>query len=97
MEQRCYFGCFGLTWLGFASCSPLLVGLESGAVRRCSAFGVIGQIVHRWFPSISRWVGYGSVAGCPVTSALRRRGPPHVVSSIPRTCARSADREAGVD
>jgi glutaredoxin len=64
MEQRCHLAAVWLTWLGL----PLLaivVGVRIGwaAGAAVLAVGVIGQVLYvRWFPHMSRWVGYGSVA-----------------------------------
>jgi glutaredoxin len=67
MEQRCYLAAVWLTWLGL----PLLaivVGVRVGwaAAGAVLLIGVVGQILYvRWFPHISRWMGYGSVADVP--------------------------------
>ena len=71
MEQRCYLGAVWLTWLGL----PLLaivVGVRVGwaAAGAVLVVGVIGQVLYiRWFPHISRWMGYGSVADVPAGPA----------------------------
>lgn len=64
MEQRCHLSAVWLTWLGL----PLLaivVGVRIGwaAAGAVLLTGIVGQVLYlRWFPHISRWVGYGSVA-----------------------------------
>lgn len=67
MQQRCYLGAVWLTWIGL----PLLavvVGLRVGVVAAVVVLlvGIIGQVLYlRWFPRMSRWMGYGSVADSP--------------------------------
>ena len=79
MEQRCHLGMVWLTWLGL----PLLavvVGLRLGLVPAFLVLGVgiAGQVLYiRWFPRISRFMGYGSVADIPVQ-------PTSLPSSLPR-------------
>ena len=89
MEQRCYLWAVWLTWLGL----PLLAvvaGLRIGwlAAGFVLLVGVVGQGLYiRWFPSISRWVGYGSVADVPATSALALAGPsPRVILYTANVC-----------
>lgn len=89
MEQRCNLWAVWLTWLGL----PLLgivVGLRIGwaAGAFVLAVGVIGQILYiRWFPSISHWVGYGSVEDTPAIRPSRPAGqPPRVVLYTANVC-----------
>jgi glutaredoxin len=67
MEQRCHLSAVWLTWLGLpllAVVVALRVGLPAAAA--VLALGIVGQKLYlRWFPYISRWVGYGSVADTP--------------------------------
>jgi glutaredoxin len=71
MEQRCYLGAVWMTWLGL----PLLaivVGVRVGwaAAGAVLLIGVVGQMLYiRWFPYVSRWVGYGSVDDVPAGPA----------------------------
>jgi glutaredoxin len=64
MEQRCHLAAVWLTWLGL----PLLavvVGVRIGwaAAGAVLLTGILGQVLYvRWFPHISRWLGYGSVS-----------------------------------
>lgn len=71
MEQRCYLWAVWLTWLGLpllAVVAGLRIGWLAGGF--VLLVGVVGQMLYiRWFPSLSRWVGYGSVADVPATSA----------------------------
>lgn len=76
MEQRCHLSMVWLTWLGLPLLA-LLVGLRTGVVAGVVvlAVGVVGQAVYvRWFPKISRSMGYGSVADTPA-AAVPTRGP----------------------
>ncbi len=78
MEQRCHLWAVWLTWLGLPLLA-LVVGLRIGWLVAGLALlvGIVGQVLYiRWFPSISRWVGYGSVADVPATSAPALAGPP---------------------
>ena len=64
MEQRCHLAMVWLTWLGLPLLAAL-VGLRTGVVAGLAvlAVGVVAQVLYvRWFPSISRLMGYGSVA-----------------------------------
>ena len=67
MEQRCHLAMVWLTWLGL----PLLagvVGLRAGllAALVVLSVGIVAQVLYvRWFPLISRWMGYGSVQDTP--------------------------------
>jgi glutaredoxin len=70
MDQRCHIAAVWLTWFGL----PLLavvVGLRVGVVAALVVLGVgiVAQVAYlRWFPYISRWMGYGSVADTPAES-----------------------------
>jgi glutaredoxin len=88
MEQRCYLWAVWLTWLGVPLLA-LLVGVRIGwlAAGIVLLAGVIAQVLYiRWFPSISRWVGYGSVADVPARSALALSAPPRVVLYTASVC-----------
>jgi glutaredoxin len=67
MEQRCHLVMIWLTWVGL----PLLavvVALRAGVIGGLSvlAIGIAGQVLYiRWFPRMSPWMGYGSVADTP--------------------------------
>jgi glutaredoxin len=71
MEQRCHLSAVWLTWLGLpllALAFGLRVGLAAGLA--VSVVGIVGQVVYvRWFPHLSRWMGYGSVADTSPASA----------------------------
>ena len=64
MEQRCHLAAVWLTWIGL----PLLaivVGTRVGwaVAGAVLLVGILGQVLYvRWFPHISRGLGYGSVA-----------------------------------
>ncbi len=76
MEQRCHLAAVWLTWLGL----PLLaivVGVRVGwaAAGVVLLVGVVAQILYiRWFPSVSRWMGYGSVDDVPAGPASVSEG-----------------------
>jgi glutaredoxin len=71
MEQRCHLSMIWLTWLGL----PLLaivVALRANVIAGLFvlAVGIVGQILYmRWFPFMSKWMGYGSVADTPAVAA----------------------------
>lgn len=71
MDQRCHLSMVWLTWIGL----PLLaavVGFRSGAITGVVvlAAGIVGQLLYvRWFPHISRSMGYGSVTDVPSGAA----------------------------
>jgi len=59
-----------LTWVGLPLLAAL-VGLRVGVVAGLAvlAVGVVGQVLYvRWFPSMSRSMGYGSVADTPAAA-----------------------------
>ena len=67
MEQRCHLSMVWLTWLGLPLLAAL-VGVRTGVVAGLAvlAVGVVGQVLYvRWFPHISRSMGYGSVTDTP--------------------------------
>jgi glutaredoxin len=67
MEQRCHLGAVWLTWLGLPLVA-LVIGLRQGVVAAVAVLlvGVAGQVAYlRYFPHLSRWMGYGSVADTP--------------------------------
>lgn len=64
MDQKCHLAMVWLTWLGLPLLA-VLVAVRAGwlAAVFVLAVGVVGQIAYiRWFPSLSPWLGYGSVA-----------------------------------
>lgn len=75
MKQRCYLAMVWLTWLGLPLLAAL-VGLRTGVVAGLAvlAVGVVTQVLYvRWFPNLSRSMGYGSVADTP-TAAVPTSG-----------------------
>jgi glutaredoxin len=89
MEQRCHLSMVWLTWVGL----PLLavvVGLQVGWLAAIVVLGVgiAAQVLYmRWFPSMSRWMGYGSVADVPAREASAPAGlPRHVVLYTANVC-----------
>jgi len=63
-KQQCYLWAVWLTWLGLPALAVILglsVGWSAGVF--VLLVGVVAQVAYiRWFPHLSRWVGYGSVA-----------------------------------
>src|SRR5512139_1784076 len=88
MEQRCHLAAIWLTWLGL----PLMafvVGLRVGLIVGLAVLvvGIAGQILYlRWFPHISRWVGYGSVADTPAAPMSPARHLPPVILYTANVC-----------
>jgi glutaredoxin len=88
MEQRCHISAVWLTWLGLPLLA-LVVGLRAGPVTALAvlAVGVVGQLLYiRWFPYVSRWMGYGSVADTPANHALLPGQLPHVTVYTANVC-----------
>ncbi|MCX6539758.1 MAG: glutaredoxin family protein [Acidobacteria bacterium] len=88
MEQRCYLSAIWLTWLGL----PLLavvVGLRVGLVTAVAVLvvGIVAQVLYlRWFPQMSRWMGYGSVADTPPDPARMPTELPRVTFYTANVC-----------
>ena len=76
MEQRCHLAAVWLTWIGL----PLLaivVGVRLGWAPAGAVLlvGIVGQVLYvRWFPHVSRWLGYGSVADVAARTAPALEG-----------------------
>jgi len=63
VKQECPLALVWLTWIGVPALA-LFMGVSLGwpAGVFVLAVGVMGQLAYvRWFPRISRWVGYGRV------------------------------------
>lgn len=77
-----------MTWLGL----PLLavvVGLRVGLGTAVFVLvvGIVGQMLYlRWFPHMSRWMGYGSVADTPPDSAPMPAALPRVTLYTANVC-----------
>ncbi len=88
MEQRCHLAAVWLTWLGL----PLLaivVAVRLGLLAAVFvlAVGIGGQVLYiRWFPRLSRWLGYGSVADEPAAPAFAARQLPRVTLYTANVC-----------
>ena len=88
MEQRCHLSMVWLTWLGL----PLLAGLV--AVRAgwvlagvVLVAGVAAQVLYiRWFPRLSRWLGYGSVVDVPAGPGAKAEPIPAVTIYTANVC-----------
>lgn len=88
MEQRCHLSMVWLTWLGLPLLA-VLVGYRTGAAIGLVVLvvGVVGQVLYvRWFPSISRSIGYGSVADTPAAVVPRSGTFPGVTLYTASVC-----------
>jgi glutaredoxin len=88
MEQRCHLSMVWLTWIGLPLLAAL-VGLRSGVVAGVVvlAVGVVGQVLYvRWFPNLSRAMGYGSVTDTPAAAVPSREVPPEVTLYTANVC-----------
>ncbi len=77
MKQECPLPFVWLTWLGLPGLA-LILGLSQGwlAAVLVLLVGVIAQIAYiRWFPRMSRWMGYGSVDDVPAEHVLSTTAP----------------------
>jgi glutaredoxin len=88
MEQRCHLSMVWLTWVGLPLLA-VLVGLRTGVVAGVLVLmvGVVGQVLYvRWFPKISRSLGYGSVADSPVAAVPTSATLPGVTLYTANVC-----------
>src|SRR5574341_277479 len=68
MKQQCYLANVWLAWVGVPVVA-ILTGLKTNWLGGfvVMAVGIVAQIAYvYWFPRLSRWVGYGSMADQPV-------------------------------
>jgi glutaredoxin len=68
MKQQCYLANVWLTWL-VVPMIAILIGLKTNWLGGfvVMAAGIVSQIAYMyWFPRLSRWLGYGSVADQPI-------------------------------
>jgi glutaredoxin len=88
MEQRCHLAAVWLTWLGL----PLLavvVGFRVGPIAGLGVLsaGFLAQVLYLcFFPHISRWLGYGSVADVPAPEMPRGTPLPSVTLYTASVC-----------
>jgi glutaredoxin len=67
----------------------IVAGLVLGIVAGLAVLGigVVAQMLYlRWFPHISGWMGYGSVADTPAESGSLANPPPHVTLYTASVC-----------
>jgi glutaredoxin len=88
MKQRCHLSMVWLTWVGLPLLAAL-VGLRTGLVTGVLVLtvGIVGQVLYvRWFPKISRSMGYGSVADTPVAAVPTNATLPDVTLYTASVC-----------
>jgi glutaredoxin len=88
MKQRCHLVMVWLTWLGLPLLA-LFVGRRAGVAGGLAvlAVGILGQVLYvRWFPRLSRSMGYGSVADTPAPTVPASAGLPVVTLYTANVC-----------
>ena len=88
MKQECPLIFVWLTWLGIPALA-LLVGVKSGWAVGLLVLtvGVVAQVAYlRWFPRVSRWLGYGSVADVTAGTPAALAGRPRVTLYTASVC-----------
>jgi glutaredoxin len=88
MKQECSLVLVWLTWLGVPALA-LLVGVKAGwaAGLLVLAAGAVAQVAYlRWFPRMSRMMGYGSVADVPAGAPAALAGRPRVTLYTASVC-----------
>jgi glutaredoxin len=88
MQQRCHLAAVWLTWIGLPVLA-LVAGLRLGVVAGLAILvvGIAGQMLYlRWFPHMSRWMGYGSVADAPADPAPMPASLPRVTLYTANVC-----------
>jgi glutaredoxin len=96
MEQRFHIGMIWLTWIGvplLAVLAGLRTGLVAGFLLGIVAglgvlgIGIVAQVLYlRWFPHLSGWMGYGSVADTAAESGPLANPAPHVTLYTASVC-----------
>ena len=88
MKQRCHLAMVWLTWLGLPLLAVVMgfrAGIVAGVVTL--AAGIVAQILYlRWFPRMSRWMGYGSVADVPAAAGAVAAPWPRVTFYTANVC-----------
>jgi glutaredoxin len=88
MQQRCYLAAVWMTWLGLPLLA-ILIGLRAGPLAGVAvlAVGIVAQVAYvRWFPRLSRSLGYGSVADTPAEPASLTAPLPRVTLYTASVC-----------
>lgn len=72
MEQRCYLWSVWLSWIGLVLLAAVVWWRAGLAVALLViAAGAAAQLLYiKWFPAVSRILGYGSVADAPAGQVL---------------------------
>ena len=80
MKQECRLWSVWMTWVaipGIAVLLGLIQGWTAGAI--VLVVGVVAEMAYvRWFPRVSRWVGYGSVDDVPANASVGPGALPRV-------------------
>lgn len=92
LKQQCSLAVVWLTWL-MVPVLALVVGARRGWGVGISVLlvGEAAQLLalrwyRPWFPSISRWLGYGSVADVPASGEVRLPARPRVTFYTANVC-----------
>ena len=89
MKQECRIWYVWMAWAGIPGIALLLglmVDWRAGLLTLIA--GVAFQVAYvRWFPHLSRWVGYGSVADVPAPASTRAGVAGQVVLYTARGCS----------
>jgi glutaredoxin len=88
MKQQCYLAAVWLTWLGLPLLA-LVVALRIGwaAAIVVLIVGAMAQVLLiRWFPYMSRWLGYGSVTDAAADPASIPPRSPRVTLYTASVC-----------
>lgn len=88
MKQECTVWAVWLTWLGLPALA-LILGVYRGwyAGLLVLLVGVLATVAYiRWFPRISRWMGYGSVADVAPGSLPKGACVPRVTLYSAKVC-----------
>ena len=88
MKQQCDMSFVWLTWVGLPVLAAVMgksFGWPAGVL--VLAAGVVSQWAYiRWFPRISRWIGYGRVSDRPAGDVSEAEGIPEVTLYTANVC-----------
>ena len=88
MKQHCDMSLVWLTWLGLPALAAVMgVSLGWPAGVFVLVVGIISQWAYiRWFPRISRWIGYGRVSDEPAGDVSKSEEFPKVTLYTANVC-----------